>query len=297
MPRSGVRMRLGKGVPVLTVLMALSCGGGEDPQAEPGDRSGSVGRLVIIGGGLQAENIDVYQAILDGRSGDGPMCVFPTASAQPQASMEAAVMRIDAVGGAGSAQGIFLTVDNPEDAGVPGTVETIRSCSGFYFSGGVQTRIVQVFRPNGADSPAFQALAERFEAGAVVSGSSAGAAIMSNPRKGLGFPREDPDRPTLSGPRTLGENARRRSGDRGLLLRRGNRRKHRFGRGGGFGSGGGSGRGGVSGYPRCRCGAEREGSSRDHPEPSRSRRPSRLQGRKDPVQPGQAGGGPDGCGV
>ena len=65
---------------------------------------------MIIGGGLQAENTAVYQAILDGRSGDGPICVFPTASAEPQESMESAVSRIDAVGGVGSALGVFLTV-------------------------------------------------------------------------------------------------------------------------------------------------------------------------------------------
>ena len=68
----------------------------------------------------------VYQAILDGRAGEGPICVFPTASAEPQESMESAMSRIDAVGGAGTAIGVFLTVDNPEVAALPATVETDR---------------------------------------------------------------------------------------------------------------------------------------------------------------------------
>jgi cyanophycinase len=100
--------------------------------------------------------------------------------------MESAVSRIDAVGGPGAAVGVFLTVDSPEDAALPSTVATIRSCSGFYFSGGSQSRIVRVFRPDAGDSPAYQALWERYQEGAVVSGSSAGAAIMSDPMIGGG---------------------------------------------------------------------------------------------------------------
>ncbi|NNM06385.1 MAG: cyanophycinase [Gemmatimonadetes bacterium] len=177
------------GSALLTLLLLISCGGAEAPAdggGDPGSEDPSRGRLVIIGGGLQAENTAVYQAILDGRSGDGPICVFPTASAEPQESMESAVSRIGAVGGAGSALGVFLTVDNPEDALLPETVETIESCSGFYFSGGQQRRIVSVFRPGEGDAPAYDALVRRFEAGAVVSGSSAGAAIMSDPMIGGG---------------------------------------------------------------------------------------------------------------
>ena len=84
------------GSALLTLLLLISCGGAEEDTT-------TRGRLVIIGGGLQAENTAVYQAILDGRSGDGQICVFPTANADPQESMETAVSRIDAVGGAGSA--------------------------------------------------------------------------------------------------------------------------------------------------------------------------------------------------
>jgi len=168
------------------LLLLIACGGSENPGAEGGEPQDRRGRLVIIGGGLQAENTPVYQAILDGREGDGPVCVFPTASAEPQESMESTVGRIDAVGGPGSARGVFLTVDNPEDASSPATVEAIESCSGFYFSGGQQRRIVSVFRPSEGDSPAYQALMQRFLAGAVVSGSSAGAAIMSDPMIGGG---------------------------------------------------------------------------------------------------------------
>jgi len=163
----------------------VACGG--DGTGVPGEEgSTGPGRLVIIGGGLQAANTAVYQAILNGRSGEGPLCVFPTASANPESSMESAISAFDAVGGVGTTRGIVLTVDNPEDAGLPQIVNQIQACSGFYFVGGQQSRIVQVFRPGEGDTPAYVSLLERYAAGAVVSGSSAGAAIMTDPMIGGG---------------------------------------------------------------------------------------------------------------
>jgi cyanophycinase len=72
-------------------------------------------------------------------------------------------------------------VDNPEAALDSAVVEDIRSCGGFYFSGGSQSRISRVFRPQGEDTPALEAMKERWAQGVVVAGSSAGAAIMSDP--------------------------------------------------------------------------------------------------------------------
>ncbi|MCJ7629730.1 MAG: cyanophycinase, partial [Longimicrobiales bacterium] len=169
------------GLCVSPVLLGGGCG--ESPEK---DGAPPTGRLVIIGGGLRSDNTDVYQAVLDGRDGEGPFCVFPTASADPQGSMDSAISAFDAVGGDGIAKGIFLTVDNPEDAASPEIVTEIEACSGFYFVGGQQGRIVQLFRPEEGDTPAYQALLARNRAGAVVSGSSAGAAIMTDPRIGGG---------------------------------------------------------------------------------------------------------------
>lgn len=141
----------------------------------------SAGRLVIIGGGLSRDNAAVYRAILDGRSGDGPVCVIPTASADPAGAIESATTTLDLHGGDGTATGILISVDDPASAHDPAVVAAIGRCSGFYFSGGVQSRILTVFRPDGSTTPAYEALRARFDAGAVVAGSSAGAAIMSDP--------------------------------------------------------------------------------------------------------------------
>jgi cyanophycinase len=146
---------------------------GEQAAADPG-------RLVIIGGGLSRSNEAVYRAVLEGRAGEGPICVLPTATGgDPQRAIESAVTAFGQWKGA--AEGVLVSIANPEAALDSAIAKQIRECSGFYFSGGVQSRIVNVFRPDGASTPALDALMSRFREGAVVAGSSAGAAIMSDP--------------------------------------------------------------------------------------------------------------------
>ncbi len=139
------------------------------------------GALVVIGGGLSAGNADVYQVVLGAREGRGPICVVPTAGADPAASALGAVGRFERYGGEGAARALALTLEAPERAFDPEAVDEIRSCGGYFFTGGVQSRILEFFLPDGVETPAYRALMERWEAGAVVSGSSAGAAMMSHP--------------------------------------------------------------------------------------------------------------------
>ena len=144
------------------------------PAAQPG-------RLVIVGGALADSNAPVYRAILDGRLGKGPFCVFPTAAATPETSMDGPVKAFEKYSGPGTAKGILISSTKPETARDPAVVAQIRECSGFFFVGGVQSRVIMAFRPDGKPTPAYDALMGRWREGAVVSGSSAGAAIMSDP--------------------------------------------------------------------------------------------------------------------
>lgn len=171
---------------LLTLLFIPACEGtGSRPSAIGNEaeeaRKGEAGRLVIIGGALRSENTPIYQAVLDGRWGGGPLCVLPTASGTPTSAMEGYVAAFDALGGAGTAEGILLTVEDRGEAASEDVVSRLRACSGFFFAGGVQSRITDVLLPHGEPTPAYHALWERFQAGAVVSGSSAGAAVMSDP--------------------------------------------------------------------------------------------------------------------
>jgi len=149
----------------------------EVPSATDVETSDGPGRLVIVGGSLDRDNADVYRAVVDAREGDGPFCVLPTASGVPEESMASAVEAFEQYG-ASPVDGIFVTTENPEAASDSLVVERIRACSGYWFTGGVQSRVIEVFRPDGVATPGYEALMERFEAGAVVGGSSAGAAMM-----------------------------------------------------------------------------------------------------------------------
>jgi cyanophycinase len=161
------------------ILLPACSASTADSQAE--EVSDDSGALVIIGGGLSAENEAVYQAILDLRQGEGPLCVIPTAGASPESSMESAVSRIDRWGGDGTARGLLLHLESPDEADETETAVAIQGCSGFYFTGGVQSRILDFFLPEGRGTVAHTALLERFREGAVIAGSSAGAAMMSDP--------------------------------------------------------------------------------------------------------------------
>jgi cyanophycinase len=163
-----------------TVGLLLACGG-FIAVPDPAAAQQAPGRLVIIGGGLSRNNEEVYRSILDARQGDGPFCVIPTAGASPETGMAGPVENFDRFAGAGASRGVLVSAQQPETAHDPEVVTQIRGCSGFFFIGGVQSRIIDAFRPNGEATPAYEALVQRWREGAVVSGSSAGAAMMSDP--------------------------------------------------------------------------------------------------------------------
>jgi len=162
-------------------LLGLTFLAGCGPEAPPqgaAEASSSPGRLVIVGGALQRDNAEVYRAVLDGTEGDGPFCIVPTASGVPDESIASAVESFT-LHGAGAIDALPITTETAEAASDASVVARIRACSGFWFVGGVQSRVVQVFLPGGLATPAYDAVMERYRAGAVVAGSSAGAAIMS----------------------------------------------------------------------------------------------------------------------
>lgn len=170
--------------PLCGLLLLLIAGCGRDDPDGPGGWGGrgpTPGPLVSIGGALSSENEAVFRAILDRRAGNGPLCIIPTASADPEDSGALAVARFERYAGAGVAAVVHLTVDAPERAHEAEVAAELSGCSGYFFVGGQQSRITRVLGTAAEPTPALQAILRRYSQGAVVSGSSAGAAMMSEP--------------------------------------------------------------------------------------------------------------------
>ena len=174
-------MSISRVLPALLVFLVACSGPGMVGTSLNPVAPASRGRLVIIGGALSASNAPVYRSILDARLGTGPFCIFPTAGANPDSAMASPVATFERYAGPGTAIGVLVSSLRPETAHDPAVVAQIQRCSGFFFIGGVQSRVVSAFRPNGKATPAYDALIQRWREGAVVAGSSAGAAIMSDP--------------------------------------------------------------------------------------------------------------------
>lgn len=187
----------------LLPLALASCGG--ESMGSPGPTRGPV---VSIGGALSADNEAVHRAVLDRRLGSGPLCILPTAGGDPDGSGAAAGARFDRLAGEGTSVVVPLVADRPEAAMDPAVVRQLSDCSGFFFVGGQQSRITQVFGTVQDPTPALTALLERHARGAVIAGTSAGAAVMSDPMiaggssEGAlrgGTPGEDEDGVRLAG--------------------------------------------------------------------------------------------------
>ncbi|MGH7460018.1 MAG: cyanophycinase, partial [Longimicrobiales bacterium] len=162
-----------------------------------------LGRLVIEGGPKTPRHDAIYQAILKGRHGDGPLCIIPTSNHLPDSATAAEIKDFGAKGWGSAVVGIPLTVDKPEAAQDARIVAELNRCSGFFFLGGRQMRSSRVFRPDGKTTLALEAIRARYHAGAVIAGTSAGAAIMSDPMLNAGTNAASLERGVASGGITL----------------------------------------------------------------------------------------------
>ena len=154
------------------------------------------GTLVIVGGGLEPDNDAVFAAFLDARpSGSPSIAIIPAASGEPGRSArlfrEALVRH-----GADPSQIEVVSLAVEDDAGTPdidestwvnnahdpGEVDRIRRAGAIWFTGGDQSRITRVLLDaKGGETPMLTAIRQRLGEGAVIGGTSAGAAIMSDP--------------------------------------------------------------------------------------------------------------------
>jgi cyanophycinase len=151
------------------------------------------GTLLIVGGALEPDNAEVHRALIDALLPTGPLVIIPAASGRPARSAEGFSEDLQAHGLAADRIRVYpLAVrDDSETPDVdesqwsrnawdPERAAEVANAAGFWFTGGDQMRITQsMLGPDGEESPLLQQIRARLAAGAVVGGSSAGAAVMS----------------------------------------------------------------------------------------------------------------------
>jgi cyanophycinase len=151
-------------------------------QAAQADEAGR-GALVIAGGEFQLSNPG-WQRLAQLADGAGaPFLVFPTASAEPLRSGRRVVEHLQSLG----LHAVLVPLgekdfDRPPAsiARDPAWVEQAQGASGFFFVGGDQERYRKAFyQPDDQPTPLLEAVRAAHRRGAVIGGTSAGAAIMS----------------------------------------------------------------------------------------------------------------------
>ncbi len=163
--------RLGGGALLLAALLVLSA-------CAP--RQVSNGHLVVIGGSLQPHNTEVYERLVM-LSDEGTVGVLPTASGSPEESGRAEAARLNLHLGEDRAAVIDVPGGDPEAADSDVVAEAIGQHSGVYFTGGDQARVTAAFLPEGRETRGLRALRELLERDGFIAGTSAGAAILSDP--------------------------------------------------------------------------------------------------------------------
>jgi len=153
------------------------------------------GSLLICGGGMQDDNVAIYERFMqladkahrlpDGYVGPARIGVVPTATgAESRASETLELLRSFA--GSRDVCMIPLYMEDVTKGDDLTIMLLLDSCSALWFVGGDQSRITAVFRPIGSDGQrhdtmAYKATLRILERDGVIAGTSAGAAMMTDP--------------------------------------------------------------------------------------------------------------------
>ena len=132
---------------------------------------GPQGRLVIIGGGERTDEIMKRFVDLAGGPAKAVIVVIPLASGNAKEAGERGEAEFKALG-VNKASWLLFTRDEALSGGI---AERLTGATGVYFTGGDQIRVTRVI----LGTPVHKALLDLYRAGAVIGGTSAGAAIMS----------------------------------------------------------------------------------------------------------------------
>ncbi|MEM4922190.1 MAG: cyanophycinase, partial [Sulfolobales archaeon] len=143
-----------------------------------------LGTLVIMGGRTFDE---AFLEVLRATGREKPRVgIIPTASSTPEETGREYVEMIKGYG----AEGVLIDITErncAKTAYEQQYVELVKSLDAVFFTGGDQNRITKCLLPGGSPTPVLEALWNLYLRGGVISGNSAGAAIMSDPMIGGGM--------------------------------------------------------------------------------------------------------------
>lgn len=160
------------------------------------------GNLVIVGGGLESNNTSVFHRLIELSGGvdKASFAIIPSASGVAMQTYVSFSKTLISYGV--KSENIHLirvamadddsTTDVNEalwsnNGNDPQLAALVRKCSCVWFSGGDQIRTMKTLKkPDGTQTVVLQAVWDVFKNGGVIGGTSAGAAIMSNPMIGAG---------------------------------------------------------------------------------------------------------------
>ena len=128
------------------------------------------GNLLIVGGGDTPLSVQQRFVALAGGPENARIAVLPMASSQSDEEAQEVVRDLEGLGA--RAQVVEI---RPADVNSTAVAQTLEKFSGFWFSGGDQSRLSSLL----VGTRALQAIEARYQAGAVVGGTSAGASVMS----------------------------------------------------------------------------------------------------------------------
>lgn len=128
-------------------------------------------KLIMIGGGESPASILNKLTELGGGE-KGKILVITWAGGEPQASFDAFKEDVEKVSKIALVKAPFTPLNNEAKSLF---LQQLKESSGVFFTGGDQNRIMEVLK----DENLLKALTEKYNGGAVFSGTSAGTAIMS----------------------------------------------------------------------------------------------------------------------
>jgi cyanophycinase len=134
---------------------------------------GAMGHLVMVGGGSRPDSIMRHILSL---SADNSMLIIPMASEAPEETGKAQAEEFRLLGAQRAEVLLLPTIDSSTAATTNALAGQIAAAKGIWFSGGDQNRLMDYL----GDGALLTAVRQAYQQGAVISGTSAGTAVISN---------------------------------------------------------------------------------------------------------------------